>query len=165
MVDQEEIYKNILNLLKNHKAEYKLFSHKAAFSYEELNAAKKETGFTGTEGKCLVVKTKNDFIVCVTFQGKKLDFSKLGKILNEKTIRLARPEELKEYFGAEPGCAYPFGFDEFIDIYLDPEIYIQSWFLFSLVFPTKTIQIKGSSLKKIFSKLKNKIVEDSSIFV
>ena len=165
MVNQEKVYKNILKLLENSKAEYKLFNHKAAFSYEELNAVQKETGFRGTEGKCLVVKTEDSFVVCITIQGKKLDFLKLGEILNKKKIRLAKSDELKEHFGAEPGCAYPFGFDESIDIYVDSDIYVQDWFLFSPIFPTKKIQIKGLSLKKVFGNIKNKVKESFNIFI
>ena len=93
------------------------------------------------------------------------NFSKLKEILSDKDLRLAKPEELKEYFGAEPGCAYPFGFDESIKIYVDPTIYDQEWFLFSPLFATKTIQVRGSGLRRIFPNLKNKTVMNREIFI
>ena len=85
---------------------------------------------------------------------------------DDKTLDLTlRPRELKEYFGAEPGCAYPFGFDESIKIYVDPTIYDQEWFLFSPLFATKTIQVRGSGLRRIFFNLKNKTVMNREIFI
>lgn len=119
----------------------------------------KETGFTGTEGKCLVLKTGDIFIVYVTLQGNRANFDNIKQTLGVDKIRLASQEELKEYFGAEPGCAYPFGFSKEIDIYVDPKIYEQVWFLFSPVLPTKTIQAKGKDLKKVFNNLENKVTE------
>jgi len=164
MVNKEAVYSNIIRILDDSKAKYKLFNHKPAFTYDELLAVQKEAGFIGTEGKCLIVRIKDGFVVCITIQGIKLNFSKLKEILNDKDIRLANPEELRESFGAEPGCAYPFGFDESINIYIDPKIYSQEWFLFSPLFPTKTIQVKGSDLRQIFPNLKNKTKESPDIF-
>ena len=56
MIDPENIYLNLVELLDNYKVDYKLFSHKAALSYDDLAEVQKETGFIGTEGKCLVLK-------------------------------------------------------------------------------------------------------------
>ncbi|HLC78577.1 MAG TPA: YbaK/EbsC family protein [Candidatus Nanoarchaeia archaeon] len=165
MIDRDKIYNKIIKILNDNQATYKIFSHKAAFTYDELRFAQEEVGFIGIEGKCLVVKKDDGFVVCVTIQGKKLNFSKLKEILSDKDLRLAKPEELKEYFGAEPGCAYPFGFDESIKIYVDPTIYDQEWFLFSPLFATKTIQVRGSGLRRIFFNLKNKTVMNREIFI
>lgn len=165
MADKEAIYSNIVRILDYNQAQYKLFSHTPVLSYKDSAEVQKESGFIGTEGKCLVVRIKDGFVVCITIQGIKLNFSKLKEILNDKDIRLATPEELREYFGAEPGRACPFGFDESINIYIDPKIYSQEWFLFSPLFPTKTIQVKGSDLRQIFSNLKNKTQESANIFL
>lgn len=146
-------------MIANSNAKYKLYTHRPALSYEDLDKVRKETGFVGTEGKCLVLKADNKFIVFITLYNKKANFDKIKEKLNVKKIRLASKEELKEQFGAEPGCAYPFGFDSNVDIYIDPQIYDQEWFLFSPAVPTKTIQIRGLDLKKIFNSLQNKITE------
>lgn len=161
MIDPETVCKNILEIIDKNNSEYKLFSHGPALTYEDLEQARKETGFAGTEGKCLVLKADGRFVVCVTLSRKRIDFDKAKEKLNAKKIRLASKEELKEHFGAEPGCAYPFGFGKEIDTYVDPEVYDQEWFLFSPALPTKTVQIKGSSLKDIFRNLQNKVFETS----
>ena len=159
MIDQDLTYKSIIAVLDSNHSEYKLFSHRPALTYEDLEAVRKDTGFFGTEGKCMVLKADDGFVVYVTIFSKKLNFDKIKGILHTKKARLASKEELMEYFGAEPGCAYPFGFGNDVPIYVDPDIYLQDWFLFSPLFPTKTIQIKGSDLKNIFNSLSNEIIE------
>lgn len=159
MVDQNAIYQNIIDILDQNHTEYKLFQHRPALTYEDLALAQKEAGFVGTEGKCLVLKVDTNFIVYVTIQGKKVNFDQIKNNLNIKKIRLAIPEELMDNFGAQPGCAYPFGFDSKFKIYIDPAIYDQKWFLFSPLFPDKTIQVTGNSLKTVFQKLSNPVTE------
>lgn len=159
MVDPNEVYEKLIDLLDTNKVEYKLFSHKEALSWEELAKVQKETGFFGTEMKCMVLKPGEKLIVYVTLQGKRLNFDKIKEQLNVPKVRLSTPEELNEYFGAKPGCAYPFGFDSQYDLYVDPAIYEEDWILFSPVFPTNTVQAKGRDLRKVFASLDNKVQE------
>jgi len=156
MINPTDIYNKLINLLDQNNVEYKLFSHKEALTWEELEEVQKETGFFGTEIKCMVFKTDLDFFVYITIQGKKVDFKAIKNKLLKK-VRLATAEELMEYFGAKPGCAYPFGFDSSYNIFLDPEIFNQEWALFSPVLPTKTVQAKGSDLKNVFDNLENSV--------
>lgn len=159
MIDTNIVYDKLINLLDSNQVEYKLFSHREALTWEELEIVQKETGFFGTEMKCMVLKAGDKFIVYITLQGKKVNFDAIKEKLEVNKVRLSNPEELNEYFGAKPGCAYPFGFDAQYDIYVDPKIYEQEWLLFSPVVPTKTVQAKGTDLKKVFSSLKNKVQE------
>lgn len=159
MADSNAIYKNIIEILDKNEVDYKLFEHKAAFTYEELVEAQKEAGFFGTEAKCLVMKADDRLVVYVTLQGNKVNFDSAKNTLGAKKIRLATAEELKENFGAEPGCAYPFGFGDQFDVFVDPKIYAQEWLLFSPVLPTRTVQAKGEDLKRVFGGIKNKVTE------
>lgn len=122
MYDSEIAYKELIGLMDKNNVEYKLFAHKAALTYEDLLEVQKETGFLGTEGKCMVMKVDpdqigvdNHFVVYVTTQGKRVNFNAVKETLGVDKVRLASPQELKEYFGAEPGCAYPFGFSKEVD--------------------------------------------------
>ncbi|MFA6322530.1 MAG: YbaK/EbsC family protein [Candidatus Buchananbacteria bacterium] len=159
MVNTNEIYDQIINLLNENQAEFKLFTHSEALTYEALAKVQKEAGFFGSEMKCMVIKTDTKFIVYITLQGNRIDFAKIKEKLGTNKVRLSTAEELNEFFGAQPGCAYPFAFDNQYDIYIDPKIYDQEWLLFSPIFPTKTVQIKGADLKKIFKNLKNNVYE------
>jgi len=159
MIDTNSVYEKLISLLDFNKVEYKLFSHKEALTWEELAEVQKETGFFGTEIKCMVLRAGEKLIVYVMTQGKRVDFDAIKEKLEVNKVRLSTPEELNEYFGAKPGCAYPFGFDTQYDIYVDPKIYEQEWMLFSPVVPTKTVQAKGANLKKVFDSLENKVQE------
>ncbi|MFA5188241.1 MAG: YbaK/EbsC family protein [Patescibacteria group bacterium] len=159
MIDRNSVYEELINLLDRNQVEYKLFSHREALTYEELAEVQKETGFFGTEMKCLVLKAGEKLIIYVTLQGERVNFDAIKEKLGVNKVRLSTPEELSEYFGAKPGCAYPFGFDAQYDIYVDPKIYDQEWMLFSPVVPTKTVQAKGSDLKKVFNSLGNNVQE------
>ncbi len=162
MIQREEIYNHIIQLLNASGAEYHVFEHRAALTYEDLALVQAEAGFVGSEGKCLVMKTEYAFLVYVTLQGQKVDFSKVAETVGVKKVRLATAEELEQNFGAEPGCAYPFGFSENIAIFVDPEIYNREWFLFSPLYSTKTVQVRGENLKQVFATLKNKVAETNA---
>lgn len=159
MVDPNTIHDKLIYLLDVNQVEYRLFSHSAALTYEDLAAAQKATGFFGTEAKCMVLKVDDKFIVYVTLQGSRVNFDSVKKELEGTKVRLATAEELAEYFGAQPGCAYPFAFDFQYDIYVDPKIYEQEWLLFSPVLPTETIQARGQDLRRVFVALENKVHE------
>lgn len=159
MIDPENAYLHIIRLLDENQVNYKLFTHRAALSYEDLAGVQKEAGFFGTEGKCMVLKIDDKFIVYVTTQGNRVNFDIIKTTLKANKIRLATPEELKSDFGAEPGCAYPFGFSKDVDIFVDPTIYQQEWLLFSPVLSIKTVQAEGEDLKRVFDQLPNKVTE------
>ncbi|TSC96540.1 MAG: YbaK/prolyl-tRNA synthetase associated region [Parcubacteria group bacterium Athens0714_26] len=159
MIDPNNIYKKLINLLDSNQVEYKLFSHKDALTWEDLAVVQKEAGFFGTEMKCMVLKVDDELIVYITLQGKKINFDVIKEKFGATKVRFSTPEELSEHFGAKPGCAYPFGFDARYDIYIDPEIYKQDWLLFSPVIPTQTVQARGSDLKKVFDSLDNNVQE------
>ncbi len=65
MVNSEKAYQKLMELLDTNNVEYKLFSHKAALTYDDLLKVQQETGFEGTEGKCMVLKADEKFIVYV----------------------------------------------------------------------------------------------------
>lgn len=159
MVGPNSNYEKLIALLDSNQVEYKLFSHKEALTWEELEKVQKETGFFGTEMKCMVLKAGDELIVYITLQGKRLNFDAIKEKLGVNQVRLSTPEELNIYFGAKPGCAYPFGFDSKYNIYIDPQVYEQEWMLFSPVVATKTVQAKGFDLKKVFDSLENKVQE------
>ncbi len=159
MIDPQERFEKVIKILDEKKIAYKLFEHREALTYEDLEAVQKETGFFGTEMKCMVLRANENFFVYVTLQGKRLNIETISEVLRVKRVKLATAEELAEFFGAKPGCAYPFGFDENIPLYIDPTIYDQEWLVFSPVLPTRTVQLHGTDFKKIIENLPNKVIE------
>jgi len=68
-------------------------------------------------------------------------------------------DELWSRFAAEPGAAYPFGFDPEVRIYVDPDIYEEEWLLLRLVLPTETVQVRGVGPPKVFTQVANPVEE------
>jgi len=159
MTNPGVVYDKLISLLDNNHVEYKLYSHKEALTWEELKEVQQETGFQGTEMKCMVLNGDGKLFIYITLQGKRVDFNNIKEKLRVNKVRLSTGEELGEYFGAKPGCAYPFGFDSQYEIYMDPKIYEQEWVLFSPAVPTRTVQAKGLDLKRVFDNLENKVQE------
>ncbi len=159
MPNPQALYEKLIGLLDQNAVEYKLFSHREALSYEDLEMVQKEEGFFGREMKCMVLKGDSEFFVYVTLQGNRVNMDVIKAKLGAKKVRLALPEELAEHFGAKPGCAYPFAFDAQFRIFVDPKLFEQEWLLFSPVLPTKTVQAKGGDLKKVFGALENQVEE------
>lgn len=159
MVDATSVKNKIITLLDERYVTYKLFQHKPILSYEDAENAQKKYGWTGTEGKSLVIKADDSFIIYFTLQGQKVNFDRIKTMVGLKKVRLASAEELEENFGAVPGSAYPFGFDEKFAIYIDPAVYKQEWVVFSPCLPTFTVQAKGNELQKVFTSLKNTVTE------
>lgn len=87
MVDVDQTYSKLISLLDSNNVEYKLFSHKAAFTYDELAEVQKETGFSGTETKCLVLKAGDQFMVYITIQGKRVNFDAIKSHLEVDKVR------------------------------------------------------------------------------
>lgn len=159
MIYPSKVYAGIADILNKSGAEYRLFTHKAAFTYADLAEIQKETGFFGTEMKCMALEVDNRMIVYNTLQREKINISAVKNALNASKVVLASVEALEENFKIKPGCMYPFGFDAQYDIYMNPNVYNEEWVLFSPALPTRTIQMKGEDFQKVFAFLKNNIFE------
>ena len=148
-------YDAILRLLAAQRAEHRVFRHRPVLTYADAEAVRREAGFVGTEGKCLVLKVGAGFAVYTTLQGRRVDFRRIRAHLGGVRVRLATPDELRSAFGAEPGNAYPFGFGADVRVFVDPGVYGQDWLLFSPAFPTATVQVRGRDLPRVFRSLPN----------
>ena len=159
MVDLQVAYDTILRLFADADIPYQLYHHRPVLSYEEAELARQEVGFEGTEGKVVVCRIDDGFAVYVTMQGQRLDQRALKRLLGARKLRLATVDEVREAFGAEPGCAYPFGFAADIPIVFDRSIFDEEWMLFSAALPTTTIQVAGQDLRSLVSHLPNRTLE------
>ena len=152
------MYLTILQLLADHEAEYRPYRHRLILSYADAEAVRVEVGFAGVEGKCLVLRAGEGFAVCVTLAGRRVDLRRVRDRLGGAKVRLATAGELRDRFGAEPGNAYPFGFDAGVAILIDPDLFVAEWVLFSPALTTATIQVRGRDLARIFEDLPNRTV-------
>lgn len=157
MKETSRIYNEIITLLNKVNASYKVFDHRPLYTFDDAAEIQKEAGWVGTETKSMVMKTDNGFMMYMTIQGRRLDFSAIKDTLGLRKVRLVSGDELREHFDAEPGCAYPFGYDKSVPLFIDPIIFEQEWALFSPGMTTRTIQVKGSDLKKVFELVENSV--------
>jgi len=156
---QQAAHERILAVLDEAGADYKRFTHRILRNYEDAELARQESGFSGTESKSMVLKSGDALFVYVTLAGRRVDFKAMRAAIGGPKPKLLKDDELRERMGAEPGNAFPFGFEEAIPIYVDPDVYDEEWLLLSPAIPTETIQMRGADLKRIFARIPNQVTE------
>ena len=69
--------------------------------------------------KSLLFRSGNDFVLCLVSGDKKCSLNKLKKILNEKNVSLAKPDDVKKVTGYTIGGVSPIGHLRKIKILVD----------------------------------------------
>ena len=72
--------------------------------------------------KSLVFRTKNEFFICLVSGDKKCSLNKLKKIINEKDVSMAKPEDVKKITGYTIGGVSPAGHLTKVKIYIDSNL-------------------------------------------
>jgi Ala-tRNA(Pro) deacylase len=156
VIEPHDTYQTICTLLDELRVEHHLFHHRPVLSFADAHAVRREVGYAGSESKSLVIRTADGFAVATTTEE---DLKRVRAHLGGGKVRLATPSELRDHFGAEPGCAYPFGFAPDIPILVDPAIFEPEWLLFSPAVPTATVQVRTRDLRRLYAALPNPVAE------
>ena len=69
--------------------------------------------------KSLLFRTGDNFILCLVSGDKRCSLNKLKKILNEKDVSMAKPDDVKKITGYTIGGVSPVGHLNKIKIYID----------------------------------------------
>lgn len=109
----------MLDTLTAAEATFHHFVHRPIRSYEDAELARQESGFIGTESKSMVLRSNDDVFVYLTLAGNRTDLKTIRAYIGGPKPKILTAEELQERFAAEPGAAYPFGFDADVRIYID----------------------------------------------
>lgn len=155
----EAARQRMLDALDVVKADYKVFQHRPIRNYDDAELARQESGFSGTESKSMVLTSGENVLVYLTLAGNRVDIKEIRAHIGSPKPRIMGAEALWAQFAAEPGAAYPFGFDPSIPVYVDPAVYEQEWVLMSLVLPTETVQVRGEDVRKVFDHIANPVQE------
>ena len=140
-------YEDIINALKTNSVDYQEIDHDPIYTTQESSNI---TGLSLEEGaKCLLLKTKDNFILVVLAGGNKLDSKKLKKALGIKDIRFATPAEVKDKLGCIVGACYPLGSIASLATYLDKSLLSQPNISFSPGRHDKTIKLKTDDYLRI----------------
>lgn len=78
---------------------------------DSVSGEKYYKGFTGGKIKNLFLQNhkKNRFYLVLLESCKLADLKAIGRVVHEKRLSFAAPEQLAEYLGGEPGVVTPFG--------------------------------------------------------
>ena len=109
--------------------------------------------------KSLLFKAGEDFVLCLVSGDKRCSLNKLKKILSEKDVSMANPDDVKRVTGYTIGGVSPVGHLRKIEILID-----KSLSRFNLLFaaaghPNCVFKIDFTNLKKITNGITEEITE------
>ncbi len=84
-----------------------------------LDAANSLNCEVGAIVKSLIIKTENDFLLCLVSGDKRCSLNKLKKISEKKNVRMASADEVKSQTGYTIGGVSPVGHINKIQIFID----------------------------------------------
>ncbi|WP_279044822.1 YbaK/prolyl-tRNA synthetase associated domain-containing protein [Cedecea davisae] len=121
----EKVHQQLVNLLEENQARYRVVSHVAAGKCEDVSAIR------GTElgqgAKALVCKVKGNglklHVLAILAADKQADLSLLALHLGGLKASLASPAEVDELTGCVFGAIPPFSFHPQLKLVADPSIF------------------------------------------
>lgn len=144
--------------LKELEIDYNIVNHPPALTTED--ADRFIEGIEGVRTKTLFLtnKKKRAFYLIIMDEAKRMDMSKFGELVNEKTIKMASSELLDSKLGLPPGTVSPFGLlnnlEKDVKVYVDEEIVNEDIMCFHPNINTKTLFLKTKDLFKFFENIK-----------
>lgn len=105
------------NYLDSHHIEFISISHSSAYSAQKIAASAHVPG--KEMAKTVIVKIGDDLVMAVLPANYKIDFERLARAMNVKTVRLATEEEFRgEFPDCQVGAMPPFGNLYNMDVYI-----------------------------------------------
>lgn len=122
------VFDKIKKLLDEHKMKYDMLEHEPVRTSQE--AAEVRERLRGTPvaesmkkgAKAMIVRSEGKFYQLIISAAKKIDFSKVKKILNTSSASFASPEEVQKITDCVPGSVPPFGNLFNIPVYVDKSL-------------------------------------------
>lgn len=116
------ISKKLKDYLEKEKVSYKTLRHPEAYTALEIAGAQHLPGKQVT--KAIIVKADGKYLMCVLPSTYQVDFAKLKKISNAKTIQLVSEDEIVRLFpeyevGAQPPFGHLYGLKVYAERHLD----------------------------------------------
>jgi Ala-tRNA(Pro) deacylase len=140
----------IRTYLIENKITFKEVDHESAETCEKSAAARGEDLKIG--GKTLLFKSKKGFSIFTLSAAKKLDSTKVRKILKSSKLRFARDEEFTELTGTVKGALPPLGRPILeLDLYVDNSIFLNDKIAFNAGILTKSFILDIEDYKKIIT--------------
>jgi len=109
--------------------------------------------------KSLLFKTGENYVLCLVSGDKKCSLNKLKKILNEKDVSMASPEDVKRVTGFTIGGVSPTGHLLEINTYIDENLKNFNSIFAAAGHPNAVFKIDFKNLKALTSGIVNNITE------
>ena len=101
--------------------------------------------------KSLLFRADNSFVLCLVSGDKRCSLNKLKKILNEKDVSMANPEDVKKVTGYTIGGVSPTGHLKKIKIFIDETLNRFSSIFAAAGHPNAVFEIDFENLKALTS--------------
>ena len=109
--------------------------------------------------KSLLFKAGDNFVLCLVSGDKRCSLNKLKKILDEKDVSMANPEDVKRITGYTIGGVSPIGHLNKIEIYIDNSLERFNSLFAAAGHPNCVFKIDFTNLQKITKGLVKEITE------
>ena len=109
--------------------------------------------------KSLLFKAGENFVLCLVSGDKRCSLNKLKKILNEKDVSMANPEDVKRVTGYTIGGVSPTGHLIKIKIYIDENLKNFDSIFAAAGHPNAVFEIDFENLKSLTSGVTKEITE------
>ena len=151
----ETEFDKIVSMLSQAGATFSVSEHEAVRTSAEAAAVRGGQLKQGV--KSLLVKFHRkgkDFYAILNIPAdKKLDFDKAKKVLQaEGDVKFAKPDEVLERTGCEPGGVPPLGHRNEVAILVDPRIFENKELEFNAGLKTKSVRVDAAGLRKAFEQ-------------
>ena len=109
--------------------------------------------------KSLLFRTGDNFVLCLVSGDKRCSLNKLKKILNEKDISMAKPDDVKKITGYTIGGVSPIGHINKVNILIDNSLERFNSLFAAAGHPNCVFKINFVNLQKITNGLTKEIIE------
>ena len=146
----KEPVQRVQNALKSYSSKIKvqILDQSARTANEASNALNCDVGAIV---KSLLLKTENDFILCLISGDKRCSLNKIKKMLNQKDVSMANAESVKEITGFTIGGVSPIGLITNLTIIIDINLSRFEDIYAAAGHPNAIFKIKSKDLQKITS--------------
>lgn len=120
----EKVFEGIKEFLDEENVEYDYFKHKPVMTSKEAAEVREGSVEEGMRrgAKAMVVRSEGEFYQFVLPANKKMDFKKIQKILDSRSVSLAEKDEVEEITDCRIGGVPPFGNLFGIPVLVDPSL-------------------------------------------
>jgi len=144
----EEETRKLLELFQQERVDYKLFEHPPVYTSAQ---ASKERGVELKSGvKAMLLRTsEGKFVLADVAADRRIDFSKMEKMLATKHVRFATREEVLSVTKCEPGSVHPIGRLFGVETFLDNTVLENEQVNFNIGMLTKSVQVSSRDLLRV----------------